>query len=68
MSRSEWSWRLLDAEDRPVEEATTPVFTSRFDAEAWLGESWRALAGRGAATAELTEQGDPVGPPLPLHG
>lgn len=67
MSGSEWSWRLLDAEDRPVEEESAPDFTTRFDAEAWLGETWRTLAARGVVAAELSGRGVPVGSPLPLH-
>lgn len=67
MSGSQWSWRLLDAEDRPVDQRSAPVFTTRFDAESWLGEHWRELAAHGVVGAELTEQGVAVGPVLPLH-
>lgn len=67
MSGSQWSWRLLDAEDHPAEPRSVPVFTTRFDAESWLGEHWRELAADGVAGAELTEQGVPAGPVLPLH-
>lgn len=67
MSRSEWRWALVDAQDRPVQEGQHPVFTSRFDAETWLGESGRSLAASGAVAAELREQDRRVGPTVPLH-
>jgi hypothetical protein len=61
-----WTWRLLDAAGQPFEESPPRTHT-RFDAEAWLGEHWRALAGRGAARAVLLRDGEPVGGPVELR-
>ncbi len=60
-----WAWQLLDGAGIPVDEVT-PDATTRFDAEAWLGEHWRAIAGRGAARAVLLRAGEPVGPGVEL--
>ena len=56
-----WTWRFLDPAGDAVEESA-PEADSRFDAEAWLGEHWRAIARRGAARAVLLRDGEPVGP------
>ena len=67
MIRSQWTWALLDAEDRVLERPTSPSFTTRFDAEAWLGEHWRDLAKQGVAAVRLTDGGAAVGGDLPLR-
>lgn len=67
VDRAVWSWELLGADDAPLERPVSPVFTSRFDAEAWLGENWRTLARDGVAAARLLLQGEEVAPPLPLR-
>ena len=66
MSRTSWEWELLDAAEAPAERAPGPVFTSRFDAEAWLGEHRRDLVADGVASARLLHQGQAVAGPLPL--
>ena len=67
MSPTVWVWELLDSAERVVEHPSSPTFTSRFDAESWLGENWRALAQQGVAAVRLMHDGAPVAAPLPLH-
>jgi hypothetical protein len=67
MSRVQWEWRLLDPDDHVLDRPLSPAFTNRFDAEAWVGETWRELAGQGVATAQLLQDGNPVGAALPLR-
>lgn len=66
MARTSWDWQFLDAQESALDRPLSPAFTTRFDAEAWLGEHWRSLAAQGVAAARLTQQGQPVGPPVPL--
>ena len=65
-TRPAWDWDLLDAQERVVDRPVSPAFTSRFDAEAWLGETWRQLAAQGVAAARLAHHGEPAAPSLPL--
>lgn len=67
-TRPAWDWDLLDAEGRHLDQPVSPAFASRFDAEAWLGETWRQLAAQGVAAARLAHHGELVGPALPLTG
>lgn len=67
MTRSQWTWVFLDAEDGAVDRPLSPTFTTRFDAEAWLGEHWRSLAEDGVAAARLTDRGHAAAPPVPLR-
>lgn len=67
MTRVQWEWSFLDAQDVPLDRPLSPAFTNRFDAEAWLGEHWRHLATQGVAVAQLLQQGEPAAPPLPLR-
>lgn len=62
-----WTWELLDERGSVVRERA-PDAHSRFDAETWLGEHWRAIAGQGAVRAILLRDGRPVGPGAALHG
>ena len=66
-ARPAWDWDLLDADERVLDQPVSPAFASRFDAEAWLGESWRQLAAQGGAAARLAHHGEWVGPVLPLR-
>jgi len=52
-----WTWTWLDDRGSAVEGPLSPAFTSRFDAEVWLGQVWRERAAEGVATARL-ERGD----------
>ncbi|MCI2239646.1 hypothetical protein MO973_42125 [Paenibacillus sp. TRM 82003] len=71
MRPTHWTWTFEDADGRPVEGGddipAAQVFATQADAEAWIGENWRALRGRGAETAHLTADGRRVGGPLGLH-
>lgn len=67
MTRSQWTWQFLDGEDARMDRPLSPTFTSRFDAEAWLGEHWRRLAEQGVAGARLTDRGQVVAPAVPLR-
>jgi hypothetical protein len=68
MTRSQWSWEFLDGEEKHLDRPLSPTFTTRFDAESWLGEQWRHLATQGVSAARLTDRGESVGRPLPLRG
>ncbi|MCL1869568.1 MAG: hypothetical protein FWF90_04035 [Promicromonosporaceae bacterium] len=65
--RPRWEWVLVDAEGQPLDASLSPVFTTQYDAEEWLGERWRALAEAGAAEARLLHDGELATPPLPLR-
>lgn len=67
VSRQQWEWQLLGADEVVLEEPVSPAFTGRFDAESWLGEQWRHLAGQGVAAAQLVQGGRPVAAPVPLR-
>lgn len=57
MIRPQWAWELDDAAGVRLAGPPTPVFTTQYDAEQWLGEHWRALAAGGVATARLLHDG-----------
>jgi len=67
MSPPVWDWELLNTAGQAVRRPTSPTFATRFDAEAWLGETWRQLAEQGVAAVRLLHDGKPVAPDLPLH-
>lgn len=60
MIRPQWVWELDDAEGRALASPVSPVFTTQYDAEQWLGETWRSLAAEGAAAARLLHDGNQV--------
>lgn len=53
-----WTWRYHGADGAPVEVGGVPAetFTSRGDAESWLGENWSELADEGVGTVALLEE------------
>ena len=57
-----WSWTWLRADGAAAATPVSPAFTSRFDAEVWLGQAWHGLAAQGIAAALLTRGG---GGPVP---
>jgi hypothetical protein len=67
MSGPQWTWQFVTADENALDRPLSPAFTSRFDAEAWLGEHWRAVAADGVAAARLLHQGSPVAAPVPLR-
>ena len=64
--RPRWQWRLEDAGGLPVDRPGSPVFLARFEAEQWLGEHWRALAGQGVRRAVLQNDGTELSPAVEL--
>ncbi|MCL3860722.1 hypothetical protein [Actinotalea sp. K2] len=67
MSRPSWAWLLFDAEDGPLDRPLSPTFTNRFDAESWLGETWRDLATQDVARVRLAQDGDVIGDTVELR-
>jgi hypothetical protein len=70
VGRAQWTWQFLDADGAPLEggvDAPEPPAASRYDAEQWLGESWRVLAAEGAVRAVLRCDGAVVGPGVELR-
>lgn len=65
--RPRWEWVLLDEAGERLQPSLSPVFTTQYDAEEWLGERWRQLASVGAAEAHLMHDGALATPPLPLR-
>ncbi|WP_129339398.1 hypothetical protein [Cellulomonas endophytica] len=64
--RPQWEWVLEDAEGRAVERPVSPVFTTQYDAEVWVGEHWRRLAEQGVVVARLVHEGRQVTPTVAL--
>lgn len=62
-----WAWTFLDAGGQVLDQPIGPAFGNRFDAELWLGESWRHLAEQGVAAVRLLDHGQAAGPDLPLR-
>ncbi|GAA4728747.1 hypothetical protein GCM10023216_20180 [Isoptericola chiayiensis] len=62
--RWEWAWET-DAGDRVA--SPSPVFTTQYDAEEWLGEHWRELAAAGAVHARLLHEGSQATPTVELR-
>jgi hypothetical protein len=57
-----WSWQY-EAADGTVMHASTlpcPAFPNQAEAEAWIGEVWRELAGAGIESVSLLRDGDVV--------
>ncbi|AEG44591.1 hypothetical protein [Isoptericola variabilis] len=67
MIRPRWEWVLDDATGRPVTSVVSPVFTTQYDAEQWLGEHWRELAAAGAVAARLLHDGTQATPAVELR-
>ena len=66
IERPRWHWLLVDGDGRGVDRPGSPVFLARFEAEQWLGEHWRALAGQGVRRAVLQQGEEPVLPGVDL--
>jgi len=61
MTPTTWTWCYEDAAGASLDVSRSEVFTSRGDAESWLGEHWDDLAESGARRAQLMCAGAPVG-------
>ncbi|PFG43513.1 hypothetical protein ATJ88_2210 [Isoptericola jiangsuensis] len=64
MIRPRWEWALETDEGVRLDASLSPVFTTQFDAEQWLGEHWRSLRAAGAAQARLLGEGQQVTPTI----
>lgn len=64
--RPRWQWRLVAADGTVVDRPGSPVFLARFDAEQWLGEHWRALAGQGVHRVVLQHDSEDLLPGIDL--
>ncbi|WP_285730179.1 hypothetical protein [Nocardiopsis sp. ATB16-24] len=53
-----WTWRYYEADGSEPAESDLPSesFTSRGDAESWLGENWRELVEGGVDRVALWEE------------
>jgi len=65
----EWTWTFLDADGTVMtgETLVATGFPSQGDAESWLGEQWRELAGIGVDAVTLKHEGAVVYGPMSLH-
>jgi hypothetical protein len=50
-----WSWRYEDADGAPVT-GPAETFASQADAESWIGQTWRDLAGSGSRRSLVEEE------------
>lgn len=67
MTPAQWTWQMLGADGTVLDRPLSPVFTNRFDAEAWLGEQWQRLASERVAEALLLDGERGVGRPVALR-
>ncbi|KGM10944.1 hypothetical protein [Cellulomonas bogoriensis] len=67
MSRPLWDWEFLDAEGGQLDRPVSPAFTSRFDAETWLGDCRGRLEADGVAHARLAHRGTAVAAPVRIR-
>lgn len=54
MTGVSWTWEWLGRDGSVSDGPLSPVFTTRFDAELWLGQVWRRRAADGLSAARLT--------------
>ena len=62
----QWLWEFRDAAGAVLPAPTSPVFTNQYDAEQWLGQTWRDLAAAGVVSAVVLHSGAPGAPPVTL--
>jgi hypothetical protein len=67
MIRPRWEWTLERDDGQGLDASLSPVFTTQYDAEQWLGEHWRGLAAAGAVRARLVNDGRQVTPAVELR-
>lgn len=66
MRPPQWTWRFTEADGEVLKPPISPTFSNRFDAEAWLGEHWRAVAAGGVFAAVVLMDGKPISAPIEL--
>ena len=64
--RPQWEWRFDGADTEALRNPVSPVFTTQYDAEQWLGEHWRTLAAQGVHAVRLLHEGLQATPTLTL--
>jgi hypothetical protein len=66
---AEWTWTYLDADATEMtgEALVSTGFPSQSEAESWLGEQWRELAGAGVDAVKLEHEGAVVYGPMSLR-
>ncbi len=68
-----WTWRYLDDKGSVIPPAEVSGggdgsgFPTQSEAESWLGERWRELAGAGVDAVTLLEDDRDVYGPMSLH-
>ncbi|KQY47780.1 hypothetical protein [Cellulomonas sp. Root137] len=64
--RPQWEWRFDGAGGAVLDRPVSPVFTTQYDAEQWLGEHWRTLAAQGVQAVHLLHEGSQATPTITL--
>jgi len=64
--RPQWEWRFDGTDGSALDRPVSPVFTTQYDAEQWLGEHWRTLAAQGVQAVGLLHEGAQATPTLTL--
>ena len=64
--RPQGEWRFDGPDGEPLSVPVSPVFTTQYDAEQWLGEHWRTLAAQGVNAVRLLHEGTQATPTLAL--
>lgn len=62
----QWLWEYRDASGSVLTEPVSPVFTNQYDAEQWLGQTWRELTAVNVTSAVVLHSGVPAAPPVVL--
>jgi hypothetical protein len=61
-----WRWRLEAEDGSELGEPASPPHANQSDAESWLGEQWRELAGAGVSQVSLFDGDDKIYGPMAL--
>ncbi len=64
--RPQWVWQFDGPDGAALDRPVSPLFTTQYDAEQWLGEHWRTLAAQGVHAARLLHEGTQVTATLTL--
>jgi hypothetical protein len=66
---AEWTWTYFDADASEItgEALVSTGFPSQSEAESWLGEQWRELAGAGVDAVTLVHEDAVVYGPMSLR-
>jgi hypothetical protein len=61
-----WAWTMHGTDGVLLAEPLSPVFANQYDAEQWLGQTWRELAAVGVGSVVLFHEGRPAAPAVRL--